>query len=62
MYQISFAVSADDNPPRINANTTEGKTRYLFDKTRLSFSKKSKYIIDISLKSEDPLGLASMKI
>jgi hypothetical protein len=37
MYQISFAVSADDNPPRTRANTTKGKTRYLLDKDKTIF-------------------------
>jgi hypothetical protein len=37
IYQISFAVSVDDNPPRIKANTTEGKMRYLFDKNKIIF-------------------------
>jgi len=37
MYQISFAVSADDNPPRTRASTTKGKTRYLLDKDKTIF-------------------------
>ena len=37
MYQISFAVSEDDNPPRTRANTTKGKMRYLLDKDKTIF-------------------------
>ncbi len=37
MYQISFAVSADENPPRTRANTAKGKTRYLLDKYKIIF-------------------------
>ena len=37
MYQTSFAVSADDNPPRTSANATKGKTRYLLDKDKTIF-------------------------
>ena len=60
--QISFAVSADDNPPRTRANKTKGKRDTYWIKTRLSFSKKSRDIIKYILKSEEPLGLASIKI
>ena len=37
MYQILFAVSADENPPRTRANMTKGKTRYLLDKDKTIF-------------------------